>query len=402
MSTKQDRKPSKDTKPSIAPTTTSTPPTEAMTALSLTENLPPTTSSVANPFPENPLAPKTRQRGDPTTLYPKILKLSDFIYTVRKHLLPLSSIHLTGSVKLHGTHADIVFQPTSNTIRCQSRNKFSLVPGNEDNFGFAAFVAALEQRKLVDLRDRILERYKKLNPDTKVEGEVVLAGEWCGTGIQKKVALNEIPRFFAIISINVNDTFLPDWEYSDICNEDIRIFHIGKAGFFEHEVKLNDLDASDKEIKHLTDEVEKECPISKLFGVSGLGEGIVWKARDHCGDPKFWFKSKGDILAVSHSNKLPASAVDKENRDRIENFAKAIVSEVRLEQGWDLLPPPRKNERGVGTFLKWVADDCLVEEKREMETLGISKADLSPAISRIAKPWFRKRVEARNRGLVRI
>ena len=388
MTTNQNKSPSK------APETTTKPPTEAMTSLTLDENVPPTSSA----FHKSP-SPKPRQRGDPTTLYPKILKLSDFIHTVRKDLPSLSSIHLTGSVKLHGTHADIVFQPNTNTIRCQSRNKLDIKAGNEDNAGFAAFVAGTEQRKLIDLRDRVIERYNKLNPDRSVEGEIVLAGEWCGTGIQKKVALNEIPKFLAIISININDAFVPDWEYSDISDEDLRIFHIGKAGFFSHEMHLNDISASDNEIKRVTDQVERECPMSKTFGISGLGEGIVWKARDYCGSADFWFKSKGDILAVSHSGKLPASAVDKENRERVDNFARAIVTGVRLEQGWDLLPPPQKNERGVGAFLKWVVNDCLVEEKRETETLGISKTKLSPAITGIAKPWFWRRVEEKGREL---
>ncbi|KAL2042951.1 hypothetical protein N7G274_004009 [Stereocaulon virgatum] len=368
-----------------------------MTSLSLTENIALTTATSASKTSEAIPAPAKAERGDSTTLYPKILKLSDFIHTVRKCLPTISSIHLIGSVKLHGTHADIVFQPASNTIRCQSRNRLALIPGKEDNFGCAAFVAGIEQRRLLDLRNLIIERYKQFNPDKAIEGEIVLAGEWCGTGIQKKVALDEIPKFFAIISIKINGAWVPDWEYSDICNEDIRVFHIGKAGLFRHEVKLDDIEASDRKIKCLTDEVEKECPFSKLFGVSGLGEGIVWKAVSYCEDPSFWFKSKGDILAVSHSNKLPASAVDKENKDRVENFAKAIVTEMRMEQGWGLLPLAQKNARGTGAFLKWVINDCLVEEKREMETLGIGKGQLSPAITNLAKTWFYMKVADKGR-----
>jgi len=76
-----------------------------------------------------------------TTLYPRILKLKDFLYNLEKlpeYQSPTSSIHLTGSIKLHGTHADIVFpSPTSDEFRLQSRNKAKLVPGKEDNVGFA-------------------------------------------------------------------------------------------------------------------------------------------------------------------------------------------------------------------------------------------------------------------------
>ena len=121
------------------------------------------------------------------------------------------------------------------------------------------------------------------------------------------------------------------------------------------------------------------------MGVEGRGEGIVWKASVNCGNPAFWFKSKGDEMAVSHSNKLPAVAVARENQERIENFAKAIVTDARLEQGWDL---SQKDQRSVGLFLKWITNDCCDEEKREMEKLEISKGKLNPVITSIAKPWY--------------
>lgn len=231
-------------------------------------------------------SPSKSERGGPTTLYPKIFKLTDFLYAAKS--LGPPSIHLTGSVKLHGTHADIVFSPENDIIRLQSRNRKDLVPGNEDNAGFASFVAAIPVRTLLALRDRIMKRFKELNPETELLHEVVVAGEWCGTGIQKKVALATIPRFFAMISINVNGCWVPDRDYADISDEEARIFNIGKAGFFEFELSFNDVEASKARIKAITDAVEAECPFAKAMGISGLGEGIVWKATNYCANPKFW------------------------------------------------------------------------------------------------------------------
>ena len=125
------------------------------------------------------------------------------------------------------------------------------------------------------------------------------------------------------------------------------------------------------------------------MGTEGRGEGIVWKASVNCEDPAFWFKSKGDDMAVSHSNKLPAIAVSRENRERVENFAKAIVTEARLEQGWEL---SQKDQKSVGLFLKWITTDCCDEERREMEKLEISKGKLNPVITSIAKPWYFERL----------
>lgn len=335
-----------------------------------------------------------------TTLYPKIYKLTDLVFKIRSLSVeqsPSTAVPLIGSTKLHGTHADIVFESaTSRDFRLQSRNQLDVKAGKQDNAGVAAFIASLGENGgiVLRLRDRFVARYRKFNPRSVVEGKVIIAGEWCGMGIQKKVAISKAPKFMAIISLFINESWVPDWEYADVEDAENRIFNIGRAGYFRHDLRIDDvgLTESEAEIRRMTDEVERECPFAKqVCGESGLGEGIVWKAVKHCGDPTYWFKSKGDEHAVSNLNKLPASAVDKENRERVTNFAKAVVTENRMEQGWNTLGD--KSIKSVGFFLKWVTEDCLMEEKLEMECLEISKGKLSPAIASIAKPWFLKRLE---------
>jgi len=72
----------------------------------------------------------------PTTLFPKTNgKAKDFIHTfsyLRENdaeFAKLSSMELIGTVKLHGTHADIVIK--RNAIRFQSRNMLNLTPGKQ-------------------------------------------------------------------------------------------------------------------------------------------------------------------------------------------------------------------------------------------------------------------------------
>ncbi|KAL9103399.1 MAG: hypothetical protein Q9163_001538 [Psora crenata] len=251
---------------------------------------------------ESPKIDAGRKFKDSTstpTLYPKIFKLSDFLYTAKEHYGPSctdTTIRLGGSVKLHGTHADIV-------------------------------------------------------------------------------------------------AWVEDWKYADICDEGARIYHVGKAGFVSHDIYLSNVKASEVKIKEMVDQVEKECPFAKMLGAaSGGGEGIVWKATDHCSDPAFWFMSQSDLFAISNSSKLPASALDMENRERIETFAKAIVTEARLEQGWDHLS--QKDAGSLGWFMNWILADCLTEEKRDIEELKIPKGKLSQAVGTIAKPWFWDKLRA--------
>lgn len=142
--------------------------------------------------------------------------------------------------------------------------------------------------------------------------------------------------------------------------------------------------------------VEHECPYARAFGVFGIGEGIVWKIRTQYDNPAFWFKSKGDEFAVSAQNKLPPSALEIENRDRVRNFAQAIVTENRLQQGWDYLEETHteRSMSSVGHFLRWLTEDCLVEEQREMAEANIDKQKLKPEIVRIAKAWYKGKVDA--------
>ena len=81
-----------------------------------------------------------------STLYPKIGELKDALRKVRK--LDIDSLDLIGTVKLHGTHADIVVDVANDTIRFQSGNRTDFRP-TQDNNGFAAFVTPLRQEILI-------------------------------------------------------------------------------------------------------------------------------------------------------------------------------------------------------------------------------------------------------------
>ena len=341
-----------------------------------------------DPCPCRPLAEETT-----STLYPKIGKLSDVVYKARN--LKESSFDLVGTVKLHGTHADIVIDD-NDRIRLQSRNQTDLQPA-KDNCGFATFADPLKQ-DILALRNAFVARYRTLNPNIPLVPElpVVIAGEWCGGSIQKKVALLQLTKQFVIVSVKINDTWLPDTEYGDIHNESIGIYNIARAGFFQSNLDLQKVDKLDAEIKTLVEQVEKECPYARTFGVSGIGEGIVWKLCDYFNNPDFWFKSKGEMFAVSACNKLPESALGAKSSERLKSFAKAIVTENRMQQGWGYLEEMRvaRDMTGLGKFLRWVVEDCLKEEQRDMEEANIREPDLKPAIIDIAKLWYKGKVNS--------
>ncbi|KAL8921089.1 MAG: hypothetical protein Q9172_004211 [Xanthocarpia lactea] len=330
-----------------------------------------------------------------STLYPKIGKLSDFIHKCKKLAPETRIVPIVGTIKLHGAHVDWVIS-RDDSIRAQSRNVLELTLG-KDNYGFAAFSNPI-QNVILRLRDDIVRRYQQLNPNRTVDLDhpVIISGEWCGLGVQKGVAISQLPRHFVIISIRVNDTWVSETEYADIYNEANGIYHVAKAGSYRVDFDMEDVDSSEAAIQAMVADVETTCPYGLSRSVTGRGEGIVWKARYHMENPDMWFKYKGDSTAVSHewkNVKLSEAAVAVDNREREYNFAMSVVTERRLEQGLEYLAEtgaPRKD--GLGKFLAWITNDILVEEMREMTEGKIGQGKLKVVIRSIAKTWYKKKL----------
>ncbi|KAL8659669.1 MAG: hypothetical protein Q9226_000294 [Calogaya cf. arnoldii] len=336
-----------------------------------------------------------------STLYPKICKLSDFLHKCKRVAPEARIVPIVGIVKLHGAHVDWVVSQDNN-IRVQSRNMLELTVKN-DNYGFAAFSNPIHEI-ILRLKEDIVRRYTQLNPDLPVDPNhpVIISGEWCGQGVQKGVAVSQLPRHFVIISIRVNDTWVSETQYADIHDEANGIYHIGKAGSYRLDLDTEDIDPTEAAIQALVTEVEKTCPYGLTRGVTGRGEGIVWKARDHMDNPEMWFKYKGDSTAVSHnwekvkgskSGKAGEKAVAADGREREYQFAMSVVTERRLEQGLEYLAETgTARKSGLGKFLGWVTNDVLVEEKREMAEMNIGQGRLKPAVRLIAKTWYDKKL----------
>ncbi|KAL8905042.1 MAG: hypothetical protein Q9171_006831 [Xanthocarpia ochracea] len=330
-----------------------------------------------------------------STLYPKIGKLSDFIYKCKKLAPETRIVPIVGTIKLHGAHVDWVIS-RDDSIRAQSRNVLELTLG-KDNYGFAAFSNPI-QNVILQLRDDIVRRYQQLNPNRTVDLDhpVIISGEWCGLGVQKGVAISQLPRYFVIISIRVNDAWVSETEYADIYNEANGIYHVAKAGSYRVDFDMEDVDSSEAAIQAIVADVEMTCPYGLSRSVIGRGEGIVWKAQYRMQNPEMWFKYKGDLTALSHewkNVKLSEAAVAVDNREREYNFAMSVVTERRLEQGLEYLAETgtlRKD--GLGKFLAWITNDILVEEMREMTERKIGQGKLKVVIRSIAKTWYNKKL----------
>ena len=94
------------------------------------------------------------------------------------------------------------------------------------------------------------------------------------------------------------------------------------------------------EISVFTEQVNDECPVAKLLGVSGIGEGLVWTCLDNP-TSRFWFKSKGVDHEVNPSRtKMDKIAIEPEKVENSMKFVDNTFTETRSKQGIDYLKAP--------------------------------------------------------------
>jgi hypothetical protein len=341
-----------------------------------------------------------------TTLYPKITThVPDIIYNLKElhrdveypeRDVKLEPFPIIGTIKLHGTHADILIY-SDDRIVFQSRNIVGLQVA-KDNAGFAATMSQ-KTKALLRLRDLFVARYSQLNPETLIDPSlpVLIAGEWIGQSIQKDVAISQLSKRFVIISVNINNQWQKDSDYSGIALPNHDIYNVSRAGVFTRTLYPSDPQRTINDLEPLAEQVARQCPFALTFGLDGEGEGIVWKPAHapYNSNPALWFKTKGGRFKPTYArppHQSPETA--QHNREAAAEVARIWTSEQRLEQGLEYMKEHgiQRTMKGFSAFLKWVQNDIVVEEKRYVDEHGIDKPMLRIEVAKMAKPWYLERL----------
>ena len=170
-----------------------------------------------------------------------------------------------------------------------------------------------------------------------------------------------------------------------------RIYNIYDFPTFEVKIDMANPKLTQNILIDITNSVEKECPVAKQLGASGIGEGVVWKcvsSLDKLNTSDLVFKVKGQEHSVS--NVVTIAEVDTVKVNSINEFVNIVLTENRLKQGIEYLQEQNLPllVNSMGTFLKWVVSDCLKEEADVLIKSGLEKKEVSPNISNKAKQWF--------------
>jgi hypothetical protein len=302
-----------------------------------------------------------------------------------------------GTTKLHGTNAGAAFNVLTGEVYGQSKERILSV--EKDNFGFAAWLLADETAQdRAQLRDAVLAAAGAVVDQQIIACRVF--GEWCGPKVNAKTAIGQLAQRWVIFSALVT---LADGTEKWFSAADIVAAWSGerRAGSLVQfiaeypqwtiDIDFNDPEAILDELERLTLEVEAECPVAKALGLSGMGEGIVWTYYDQL-HGRLWFKTKG----VKHKGTKNSRTVqiEPEVLASLDAFTEAVVTESRLEQGFELIRANHGtvNETHIGDFLKWVGQDVLKEESDTLEASGLERKQVMGRVNQRAKTWLMPRL----------
>lgn len=305
----------------------------------------------------------------------------NFIKTMQ--YLGWRKINLIGTVKIHGTNSSVGLDLKDNSLFYQSCNR--VLSLDDDNYDFAKYI---EDNKTEFLK--IFDEIKnKIN--TEKYDSIIIYGELAGKGIQNKVAVSEIDRFFAPFSIvGVNKDTVDELDVKLSVNESIRFYPVETFGVYNVKLDLDNVHLAQQEIKDLTISIENECPVGKYFGVSGTGEGIVFTDETK----QYSFKSKGEKHSVSKVKVI--ANVDIEKINKIKDFVDYSVTENRLNQGIEYLKEMNKelDISNMGDFLRWLANDVLKEEQDVITENGLDNdlKAIMKSVSSKGRKWFMDKI----------
>lgn len=334
--------------------------------------------------------------GEFDTLFPKISgKHGDFLHQLQRlkadNQLP-EILDLEGTVKLHGSHADILFDLDSNdhtafSVRFQSRNR--ICASNEDSQGWPIQVAQ-HQDALRYLKGEVLRVFATHNPglEVNINFPVIIAGEWVGGRVQKTVGLAQLTTRFVILSVSINGVWQRDVDYKDLQYTKASVYNIFSCGSLVLKMDTRDLTDNNPillEMQRQADAVEACCPFAAHFGVArSRGEGIVWKpgipaAR---GEAKFWVKTKGPIFGKENRIDPARIAQDQRRNASIDECVQSWVTPRRIDQGFEYLNEMRidPTQKSLKEYISWITKDIFEEEKAEIDQLKKRYSDAEKVI----------------------
>lgn len=305
------------------------------------------------------------------------------------------TITFTGTVKIHGTNAGIhCVKGDDNEYTLTPQSRTQVKGGAGGHMGFVEWV--------IRNTSTLKEVCKTLTSIDTELNDFVIFGEWAGRGIQNKVGVCELEKFFYVFDIydNLNERYVPllkddGFPRADIANclrnPDIRMFY--NIDFPQHavDIDLNHPERSLDVINAITADIEKKCPVAITIArddeielKSTIGEGIVWKYND------VLFKTKGEKHAGKGSGKK--ADIDPIMVAAIDEFIERVVTEDRIKGIFDRVQDEVGDVlmmKNLKELMPALFEDIMSEESDALiNGKPIEKQMVGSAISNAGRPMF--------------
>ena len=307
-------------------------------------------------------------------------------------------------VLVHNSNAGVCYSE-SDGIWCQSRE--NIITPEKDNMGFAWFIEQNKETVISIIKD--LAKENRVNLNTHI---ISLYGEWCGSSIQKGVAVAELDKRFVIFehfkvspiepqedndgekaiwykTISYSDFGVPQPDIEWVESPENKIFNIMNFPTKTISIDFNNPERAQNELLEIMQEVENECPVGKAFGVSGTGEGVVISHLTADGS-LIQAKVKGE--KHSNSKVKTLEPVDTEKLDKIDKCVEEICHDWRFTQGLQEIfgvdYEKTIDRKRIAEVIKWVNSDTLKEESSIISDYGFEPKEILPKVSQKTKEYF--------------
>ena len=314
----------------------------------------------------------------------------ELLHNVRRNLAILGNaitVTYRAKIKLHGTNAGVQVT-TTGKVAAQKRSQ--IITSQADNAGFAAWV------------EKNLDYFAAL----KTTGNITIFGEWCGSNIQKGVAIARLKRkIFAVFAIQIGD------DVTTVKKLEIRPEHIAKIlpqhddiyvlPFYGVPITINfgdeiQLQSAAETINKMVEDVEKIDPwVKDTFDIEGVGEGLVMypdvdKVVEKAEYTEYIFKAKGIKHQTVKSKK--AVSIAPEQAENIEQFVKLFVTEARLQQAVTEACEGQYDIKRMGDFLKWFSLDVQKESVAELDAAKLTWKEVNKPLMNDARKWYQNQI----------
>ena len=306
----------------------------------------------------------------------------DYVFDITKTCPTLT---FTGTVKVHGTNAGVYFDKDGSFT---GQKRTCGIGSGDGHFGFNSWLESEDvTNAFKGIRYELLDEYSQFLHGN----DFVIYGEWCGGNIQKGVAISNLPKMFIIFGVKViteddANYWLNTNDYLGLHSVSNNIHDVKTFGTYSINIDFENPKLSSNIMSELTLRVEDECPVGKYFGVSGIGEGIVWSHWKEDGTV-LKFKVKG--VKHSSSKVKTLASVDVEKLNSITEFVEYVVTESRLQQcANEVLIDGDFDRKKLGQFMKWMSTDIVKEEKDTLVKNDLTMKDVGSGVSKACQKWF--------------